>query len=381
MAVSHPPAAAATLLLVLPDTYQAVFQTMFLMHTEWDAFFILQPTQKTPILKCLVLRGMHRNVLISVDGVRIESKTQDEVDGMIRGPPGTKVLICLSGDNKEKRYVNLTRLGGHKQDDANDKAGSGGAVAESRGGGERSDVSDAASQRTEQRDQGSKPSNASQEIPKLNLTKIGLSSIQDASTPAARAATNAGMADIDKPPVAGLQDIFEENKPLGGPSDPPLRTSAVEAARTLDGSRSRESSPRPGSSISILSPRGRASNTTLPGSSDISDVTRETYSGMQLHQARIGDPVFVEKLVDGAVLHAAIVSSGDELLSVEGRNMHDKTLYQVLYELRAPTPTSKGKDTIMVGFRRRRHGFAQDFWVAIPRQEVASPSVPSHSIS
>ena len=316
--------------------------------------------------------GMNRNVLISVDGVRIESKTQDEVNGMIKGPPGTKVLLCLSGDNKDKRYVNLTRLGGHKQD-ANDAAGRSSAVAESGAGGERYDVSDAASQQTEQKDRDSKPSEASQVIPKLNFTRIGLSSIPDSSPPAAqRATTNAGMADIDKPIVPGLQDSFDGKKPLGGPSDPSQRTSAVEAARMLDANRSSESSPRQGNSIGILSPRGHASNTTLPGSSDISGVDRETYSGMQLHQARIGEPVFVDKLVDGVVLHAAIVSSGDELVSVEGRDMHDKTLYQVLSELRAP-PTSKGKDTIMVGFRRRRHGFAQDFWVAIPRQEVASP--------
>jgi hypothetical protein len=315
---------------------------------------------------------MNRNVLISVDGVRIESKTQDEVNGMIKGPPGTKVLLCLSGDNKDKRYVNLTRLGGHKQD-ANDAAGSSSAVAESGAGGERYDVSDAASQQTEQKDRDSEPSEASQVIPKLNFTRIGLSSIPDSSPPAAqRATTNAGMADIDKPIVPGLQDSFDGKKPLGGPSDPSPRTSAVEAARMLDANRSRESSPRQGNSISILSPRGHASNTTLPGNSDISGMDRETYSGMQLHQARIGEPVFVDKLVDGVVLHAAIVSSGDELVSVEGRDMHDKTLFQVLSELRAP-PTSKGKDTIMVGFRRRRHGFAQDFWVAIPRQEVASP--------
>jgi hypothetical protein len=51
------------------------------------------------------------DLILSVDGRRVEDMSLEEIYSMIEGPPGTKVLMCISDGGKARRYVSLTRQG------------------------------------------------------------------------------------------------------------------------------------------------------------------------------------------------------------------------------------------------------------------------------
>jgi hypothetical protein len=52
-----------------------------------------------------------RDLVLSVDGRRVDGMPLEGIYSMIRGPPGTKVLLCMSEGAKSRRYVSLTRQG------------------------------------------------------------------------------------------------------------------------------------------------------------------------------------------------------------------------------------------------------------------------------
>lgn len=330
-----------------------------------------------------------RDLLLSVDGARIESKTQEEVDRMFRGPSGTKVLVCLIGAGRQKRYVNLTRRADRKiflsgTNGAPPRGAEGGHI----GWGDSEESSEAP--HTDKQVGGSREPAASQVVvPKLNFSSViggtGCRTPQQddrgqthapapsSAPPAPGVAALVGLAAAHEQArqreansaVKGLQEEETPETPrLSGPSNLSTRASILDVAKALNRERAH-------------TPRGQHHDppAQMPRRHEAVEEARDSTTGLFLRQAS-GGAVVVGSL-EGPALKAGIVAVGDAVQSVEGRNMRGKSLTQIHAEMQSPSSAVGGTDALVIGFRRFRGGVTMDYWVSLPRLEVPAPHDPT----
>jgi hypothetical protein len=79
---------------------------------------------------------------------------------------------------------------------------------------------------------------------------------------------------------------------------------------------------------------------------------------------------YIHTYIPGPAKVVGCVAVGDQVVSIDGRDIRGRTLGHVYRELQAPCAAGCDPDLLLLGFLRSRGGYHQHFWVTLPRPSV-----------